>query len=156
MAERDRKNDGHEMHTDGRDVPVSYVELSVPGAPGFLSLIRLNTGSIASRLDVTLDELEDLQLAVDELCLLLLGGAASDEGRLHVRIDWEAELVEVRCRLLGVSASNGRDPSTAGLGPASLSRQILDALVDEHGADVVDGVPTAWLRKHREHALPPS
>lgn len=133
---------------------MSYVELSVPATPAYLSFIRLSAGSIAARLDLTLDELEDLQLAVDELCLLLLAYSTPDQGRLHVRIGWEVDLVEVRCELLGADRSDDRTRSASGLGPESLSRQILDALVDEHGADVEDGVPTAWLRKRRETALP--
>jgi hypothetical protein len=132
---------------------VQFVELSVPAAPTYLSLIRLSVGSVATRLEVTLDELEDLQLAVDELCLLLLSSTTPEEGRLHVHIEWEADLVEVRCGLPGATRSRANGQSASGLGPEALSRQILDALVDEHGADVVDGVLTAWLKKRRVPAI---
>ena len=36
--------------------------------------------------------------------------------------------------------------------PAELSRQILEALVDEHGESDEDGIPIAWLKKRREQA----
>lgn len=131
-----------------------YIELDVPGTPEYLSLIRLNAGSIAARLDVTLDELEDLELAVDELCLSLLGGSASG-GRLRLRIGWGDDLIDVRCRLLDAPTKPEHEepPVVTGL-PASLSWQILDSLVDEHGADTEDGVKVAWLRKRRQRVLP--
>jgi len=129
-----------------------YIELEVPGTPEYLSLIRLNTGSIASRLDVTLDELEDLELAVDELCLSLLGGSASG-ARLNLRLEWGDGLLDIRCRLLDATALREQEePSANGL-PESLSWQILDSLVDEHGEDTEDGVKVAWLRK-RQRVLP--
>ena len=131
-----------------------YVELVVPGTPEYLSLIRLNAGSIASRLDMTLDEREDLELAVDELCLSLLGGSASG-ARLSLRIEWGDDLIDVRCRLLDAPTKLAHEePSTATGLPESLSWQILDSLVDEHGEDTDDGVKVAWLRKRRQRVLP--
>lgn len=134
-----------------------FVELVVPGVPEYLSLVRLNTGSIATRMELTLDELEDLQLAVEELCLSVLGhsGAGALAGRLHVRVEWGNDAVEVRCRLEATSAraADAPPPDAGGL-PESLSRQILDALVDEHGVALDGGTTVAWLRKRRERALP--
>jgi hypothetical protein len=44
------------------------------------------------------------------------------------------------------------DGSTDSVGslPSDLSERILDALVDEHGRDVVDGGERSWFRKRRE------
>jgi hypothetical protein len=36
--------------------------------------------------------------------------------------------------------------------PSDLSERILDALVDEHGRDEVDGGERAWFRKRHEKA----
>ena len=130
-----------------------YIELAVPGAPEYLSLVRLNTGSVATRMDVTLDELEDLQLAVDELCLSLLVHSTPDS-RLRVRVEWDDDAIEVRCSLSGPSVRAEALTEAEGL-PASLSQQILDALVDEHGVAVDGDARVAWLRKRREQALPP-
>jgi serine/threonine-protein kinase RsbW len=49
------------------------VEVCVPADPAYLAVIRTTTAGLAARLDLTLDEIEDLRIAVDEACGLLLG-----------------------------------------------------------------------------------
>src|SRR3954469_14991389 len=53
---------------DARDV----VELRLPAAPAYLGVVRTATAGLAARLDFTLDEIEDLRIAVDEACAMLL------------------------------------------------------------------------------------
>jgi serine/threonine-protein kinase RsbW len=48
------------------------VNLRVPADPAYLAVIRTATAGLAARLDLTLDEIEDLRIAVDEACGLLL------------------------------------------------------------------------------------
>jgi len=50
------------------------VDLRVPADPAYLAMIRTATAGLAVRLDLTLDEIEDLRIAVDEACSLLLQG----------------------------------------------------------------------------------
>jgi serine/threonine-protein kinase RsbW len=56
------------------------VRLEVPAASAFVAVLRSVTAGLAARCDLTLDEIEDLRIAVDEACALLLplalGGAA--------------------------------------------------------------------------------
>jgi len=48
------------------------VELKLPADGAYLSVLRTATAGLAARLDFTLDEIEDLRIAVDEACALLL------------------------------------------------------------------------------------
>jgi serine/threonine-protein kinase RsbW len=48
------------------------VELRLPADGAYLSVLRTATAGLAARLDFTLDEIEDLRIAVDEACALLL------------------------------------------------------------------------------------
>src|SRR4051794_31030133 len=50
------------------------VELDVPASPAYLAVVRTATAGLAARLALTLDQIEDLRIAVDEACALLLGG----------------------------------------------------------------------------------
>ncbi len=50
------------------------VELRVPADPAYLAVLRTATAGLATRLDLTLDEIDDLRIAVDEACSLLLAG----------------------------------------------------------------------------------
>lgn len=52
------------------------VELRLPAASAYLSVLRTATAGLAARLDFTLDEIEDLRIAVDEACALLIPDAA--------------------------------------------------------------------------------
>jgi serine/threonine-protein kinase RsbW len=48
------------------------VELTVPAHTGYLGVVRTATAGLAARLSFTLDEIEDLRIAVDEACVMLL------------------------------------------------------------------------------------
>jgi len=61
-------------HKTVRDV----VTVRLPAAAAYLAVLRTTTASLAARLDFTLDEIEDLRIAVDEACCLLLAGAVPD------------------------------------------------------------------------------
>jgi len=54
------------------------VVLTVPADSVFLSVVRTATAGLAARLDLTLDDIEDLRIAVDEACSLLLKQARAD------------------------------------------------------------------------------
>jgi serine/threonine-protein kinase RsbW len=51
------------------------VELRVPAATAFVAVLRSVTAGLAARCDLTLDEIEDLRIAVDEASALLLAVA---------------------------------------------------------------------------------
>jgi serine/threonine-protein kinase RsbW len=51
------------------------VVLRLPAEGAYLSVLRSATASLASRLDFTLDDIEDLRIAVDEACAMLLSHA---------------------------------------------------------------------------------
>jgi serine/threonine-protein kinase RsbW len=68
---------------------VDVIDLRVPADPAYLAVIRTATAGVATRLDLTLDEIEDLRIAVDEACALLLNQQAHAERWLHAlfRVD---------------------------------------------------------------------
>ncbi len=51
------------------------VTVCMPAEGAYLSVLRTATAGLAARLDFTLDEIEDLRIAVDEACAMLLGQA---------------------------------------------------------------------------------
>jgi serine/threonine-protein kinase RsbW len=48
------------------------IEVRVPADVVYVSTLRLTAASLAARCDLTIDEIEDLRLAVDEACALVL------------------------------------------------------------------------------------
>ncbi|MGI8614983.1 MAG: anti-sigma factor [Nocardioidaceae bacterium] len=51
------------------------IEIIVPAGGEYLSVLRTAAAGLAARLDFTLDDIEDLRIAVDEACAMLLSQA---------------------------------------------------------------------------------
>jgi serine/threonine-protein kinase RsbW len=71
------------------------VELNVPADPAYLAVIRTATAGLAARLDLTLDEIEDLRIAVDEACGLLLDRRCHDGKTLRTSFSVGAGVLDV-------------------------------------------------------------
>jgi serine/threonine-protein kinase RsbW len=63
-----------------------FVEVRLPADSAYLSVLRTATAGLAARLDFTLDEIEDLRIAVDEACAMLLAQVVAD-GELTCRFE---------------------------------------------------------------------
>lgn len=72
------------------------VILTLPASSAYLSVLRTATAGLAARLRFTLDEIEDLRIAVDEACAMLLVGVDREQ-RDNRRGHAETEPVELRC-----------------------------------------------------------
>ena len=71
------------------------VRLAVPAMPEFLRLARVTAAGLASRLGFTFDQVEDLRLAIDELCFGLTG-ANGRAGTVEVRFVLNDGTLEVQ------------------------------------------------------------
>lgn len=129
---------------DGAPTAGDVVELSIPVQADLVVLARLTAATVASRSNFDVEEIEDLRLAVDELCVSLVGDERG--GRLALRFVRGGEDIEVSCTYHPdpVPDEAADSPSLDGL-----SARILDALVDEHGRDDHGGLQRIWLRKRR-------
>jgi serine/threonine-protein kinase RsbW len=129
------------------------VELSIPARPELLFLARMTAAAVASRADFGIDQVEDIRLAIDELCITLAGEDGA-EGSVHLVFEWTDDVVEVMGKLVPRSGEVHGGSSTRSAAQAlptlnELSERILEALVDEHGTASVDGAPRAWIRVRR-------
>jgi hypothetical protein len=154
-----------EAGRSGDDTGSGTIELAIPAQPVLLQLARMTAGVVAARADLNLDEVEDLRLAVDELCLALMGPTGHD-GRLLLRYQWQGDTIEISGTVVPdletVGDGAGGDgaevdvrlgrPHDAERLRGELSAQILDALVDEHGETMREGRAGAWLRMRRQRA----
>ncbi|GAA4966173.1 ATP-binding protein [Kineococcus glutinatus] len=123
------------MATDvaGADAVSDLVELRVPADPAYLTVVRTASAGLAARLDLTLDEIEDLRIAVDEACTLLLDPQEAD-GRITATFRLGRGALEVEVR----------GPATSLPERSSFAWAVLEALVGEvttgqgeHGAWIV-------------------
>ncbi|HVE46772.1 MAG TPA: ATP-binding protein [Acidimicrobiales bacterium] len=109
------------------------VRLAVPATPEFLRLARVTASGLASRLGFTFDEVEDLRLAIDELCFILIGSRGR-AGSVELRYAMVPGALEVEGIGKFTDAdSNGTDPDNSNqLRLAAFSQQILSALLDDY------------------------
>jgi serine/threonine-protein kinase RsbW len=123
------------------------IELKFPARGDLIVLARLVTSAISAHAGFDIEELEDLRLAVGELCLLTLQGSDGSHGDLHLELTVLGGALGVECTLERAEVAVTSEPD--GDEVARLSEQILDALVDEHGRESQDGSVRTWLRKRR-------
>ncbi len=124
------------------------VELRFPARGDLIVLARLVTSAVSARAGFDIEELEDLRLAVGELCLLTLQGTDDGSGDLCLRLRVRDDAISISSTLERAAASEV-SPDNDNEENARLSEQILGALVDEHGRESRDGSVRAWMRKRR-------
>jgi serine/threonine-protein kinase RsbW len=106
------------------------VELRIPADGAFLSVLRTATAGLAARLDFTLDDIEDLRIAVDEACAVVLP-QARPESDLSCAFYLTPETLKVA---VSASCESPRPPHKDGFAWTVLSAltSSLDAAVDGH------------------------
>jgi hypothetical protein len=133
--------------------PGHRVELSLAADAEMLFLARMTAAAVASRAAFEYEQVEDLRLAIDELCVRLMGASAPG-GRLGLVFQWDDEgAVDVTATLVpenGASGNGRRHPVDLSGPSEELSERILDALVDDHGSETIGDVHRAWLRIRRQ------
>ena len=112
------------------------VEIRLPADSAYLSVLRTATAGLAARLDFTLDEIEDLRIAVDEACAMLLPHAI-ETAQLTCRFELTPETLEVTVTL----------PTTRGQLPErdTFSWTVLSALAGEVDTGMDDD-RNVWIR----------
>lgn len=119
-------------HTTGPDL----VELELPADPAYLGVVRTACAGLGARLDLTLDEIEDLRIAVDEACTLVLpSGRSPHDATVRLRATFSVSEEALAVRVQG--------PNPLLPGDTSYAWAVLEALA----GDVSSGVEEAgsWI-----------
>jgi len=117
-----------------RQVDEGAVSLTVPARPEYLRLVRLAAADSGTRADLSIEDVEDLRIAVDELTYALVGDEPADE-LLTLTYNASPGLVEIE----GSIPAAGRPVDVD-----EVSKSIIGAVVDEH--EIVDDGVTRRFR----------
>jgi len=113
------------------------VELRIPNKPEYVSVARLTLSGIASRMNFSYDEVEDLKIAIAEACTNAIQHAygedkgIEEEVIIRYLINPQKLIIEVQDK------GRGFDPDIIGKGPPGLDTEgglgifLIKALVDE-------------------------
>jgi serine/threonine-protein kinase RsbW len=122
-------------------VDVLEVLVEFPARPEFLRLARLAAADVATRAGFDYEEVEDLRIAVSELCAL-------------ISVD-ETQTVSLRFRLgedrVEVSGSTPYLGAELAANHLELSRALVGAVVDDHSL-AADGSSARFQLTKRRHA----
>ncbi len=122
------------------------VSVRLPAVSAYLSVLRTATAGLAARLDFTLDQIEDLRIAVDEACAMLLRQAVpGTDLTAEFELTGEEMTIRVEVSTVGVVAPKRDD----------FAWMVLTALADD--VDAISDSPDHMaivLRKRRGVARP--
>ena len=96
----------------------SFVELTVPARSEHLRVLRLVAASVAARLELDVDQLDDLRIAIDELCGGLIEHAVHGAS-LRLRLVGRSQCLEAEGSIVEGGSGGEVDP---------ISQLILDGL----------------------------
>ena len=116
------------------------ISINIPASPEYLKVVRLIVSGLASRLRFTIDDIEDLKIAVDELSAYLTGTQGRD-GTLDIGFDLHDDRIDIRGAGHFSTGTKVRTDLT------EMSKMILETVVDEAALEQTDGVPTFRLTK---------
>ena len=121
--------------------PRDVVAITLPASSAYLTVLRTATAGLAARLDFTIDEIEDLRIAVDEACAMLLSQAVPGAD-INCEFQLEGDAMTVTVSVLTL---DGEEPSRD-----TFAWTVLTALAGDvsSGSDI-DKRVTITLCKHR-------
>jgi anti-sigma regulatory factor (Ser/Thr protein kinase) len=119
---------------------VDTISIKIPASPEYLKVVRLIVSGLASRLKFTIDDIEDLKIAVDELSAYLTG-AQGREGTLDIAFDVHEDRIEIR------GAGHFSPGTKVRTDLTEMSQKILETVADEAVLAQTDGVPTFRVSK---------
>ena len=121
--------------------PDPKVQLVIPATSRYLRLARLTAAGLAGDLGYPIDAIEDLRIAVDELCAAVIEDAAAPaELELTYREINGGLVVEGTCRARSANAPDLH----------SVARELLNMLADEYSIGAIDGHRNFRLVKYAE------
>lgn len=120
--------------------------LTVPADGAYLGVLRTAAAGLAARLHFTLDEIEDLRIAVDEACAMLIKLAAP-AGDLRCRF----ALVDGR---LGVEVAVPATAAATAPDTSSFAWKVLTSLTDDATAALAGDTATIALTARRAVSRP--
>ncbi len=118
------------------------VSIKIPASPQYLGVLRLVAAGLAARLHFTLEDIEDLKIAVDEMSAYLTGTNGRD-GTMEISFVIDDDRIEIQG--LGDFAPGQKVRTDL----TDFSRVILETVVDEASLEQADGNPVFSLVKSK-------
>ena len=130
------------MSTTSGNRTLETVSIKIPASPEYLHVVRLVAAGLASRISFTLEDIEDLKIAVDELSAYVTGGQGRS-GTLDISFTLGEDRIEIR------GAGHYTKEYEIRTDLTEFSRMILDTVADSAHLEAIGGAPSFTVVKSR-------
>ena len=137
-----QRSSGRSRPSDERSTATETISIKIPASPEYLQVVRLVAAGLASRLSFTLEDIEDLKIAVDELSAYITG-AHGRSGTLAVSFTLHGDRIQIR----GIGEYTESYEVRTDL--TEFSRMILETVADSAELSASDGMPAFSLVKSK-------
>ncbi len=125
------------------------VELRIPNRPEWVAVARLTVAAVANRLPFTVEEIEDLKLAIAEACTSVI---QSGDGTGTIDIRFETAPAELRIHVRDKGAIRAEAPAERRVPPGideGLGVFLIQALMDnvERTVDPTNGTELLMTKR---------
>jgi serine/threonine-protein kinase RsbW len=118
------------------------ISIKIPASPEYVQVVRLVAAGLAARLSFTLEDIEDLKIAVDELSAYITG-AHGRSGTLAVGFTLHDNRIEIKGTGKYAEDYDVRTDLT------EFSRMILETVTDSADLNTSDGMPVFSIVKSK-------
>lgn len=130
------------MSSSQESTALETISIKIPASPEYLQVVRLVAAGLASRLSFTLEDIEDLKIAVDELSAYITG-AHGRSGTLAVSFTLHGDRIQIRGIGEYTESYEVRTELT------EFSRMILETVADSAELSASDGRPAFSVVKNK-------
>lgn len=107
------------------------LSMNMSNNPDFVSVIRLTTSGIASKMGFTLDDIDDLKVSISEACTNVIKHSKDDKFEVNFYIYDDRLTIEVKDTGIGYDKSKVKDPDLKNPQTSGLGLFIIKTLMDE-------------------------
>jgi len=137
-----QRSSGRSGRSEETSTAVDSISIKIPASPEYLQVVRLVAAGLASRLSFTLEDIEDLKIAVDELSAYVTG-AHGRSGTLAVSFTLQDDRIQIKGTGTYTEAYDVRTELT------EFSRMILETVTDSAELSASDGTPAFSIIKSK-------
>ncbi|MBT5856027.1 histidine kinase [bacterium] len=127
------------MTTTETSKRVETVNLSIPCASDYVGVVRLAVSGIATRMNFSIEEIEDIKIAVSEACTNAVQYAYDDPSNSRVEIECHLH-PEQKLEIVIIDTGNGFDVEAT-----AKSKQENSILSEDANLDDPNSVPSLGL-----------
>ena len=112
---------------------MDIIKLTIPAKAQYLLTARLASSSIGARINMTIDDVDDLKTAVAESCILLISSGKYTD----ISIEYTIEDNVAKCEVKGIQQRKQAIEAHIG---TDLSKHILEATTSELEIHSIDNI----------------